>query len=54
MTTFAPHCGTLESFVDCIHGGADKDTSRDYLLRASCVACFEAKGKPADVALEMS
>jgi hypothetical protein len=26
MTTFAPHRDTLESFVDCIHGGADKDT----------------------------
>jgi hypothetical protein len=26
MTTFAPHRATLESFVDCIHGGADKDT----------------------------
>jgi hypothetical protein len=26
MTTFAPHRDTLEFFVDCIHGGADKDT----------------------------
>jgi hypothetical protein len=26
MTTFAPHRDTLKSFVDCIHGGADKDT----------------------------
>jgi hypothetical protein len=26
VTTFAPHRDTLESFVDCIHGGADKDT----------------------------
>jgi hypothetical protein len=25
MTAFAPHRDTLESFVDCIHGGADKD-----------------------------
>jgi hypothetical protein len=25
MTTFAPHRATLESFVDCIHGGADTD-----------------------------
>jgi hypothetical protein len=25
MTTFAPHRDTMESFVDCIHGGADKD-----------------------------
>ena len=26
MTTFAPHRATLEAFVDCIHGGVDKDT----------------------------
>jgi ketosteroid isomerase-like protein len=26
MTAFAPHRDTLESFVDCINGGADKDT----------------------------
>ena len=26
MTAFAPHRETLESFVDCINGGADKDT----------------------------
>ncbi|MDT7730610.1 MAG: hypothetical protein QOK45_863 [Mycobacterium sp.] len=26
MTTFAPHRDTLKSFVDCINGGADKDT----------------------------
>ena len=26
MTTFAPHRGTLESFVDCINGGADRQT----------------------------
>jgi hypothetical protein len=25
MTTFAPHRDTLESFVDCIHGGVDVD-----------------------------
>jgi hypothetical protein len=25
MTTFAPHRDTMESFVDCINGGADKD-----------------------------
>jgi hypothetical protein len=25
MHTFAPHRDTLESFVDCINGGADKD-----------------------------
>jgi hypothetical protein len=25
MTTFAPHRDTLESFVDCIHGGVDTD-----------------------------
>jgi len=26
MTAFAPRRDTLESFIDCIHGGADKDT----------------------------
>ena len=26
MTTFAPNRDTVESFVDCINGGADKDT----------------------------
>jgi len=26
MTMFAPHRDTLESFVNCINGGADKDT----------------------------
>lgn len=26
MTTFAPHRDTVESFVDCINNGADKDT----------------------------
>ena len=25
MTTFAPHRDTVESFVDAMHGGADKD-----------------------------
>ena len=25
MTTFAPHRDTLEAFVDCIHGSADRD-----------------------------
>jgi hypothetical protein len=24
MTTFAPHRDTVEAFVDCMHGGADK------------------------------
>jgi hypothetical protein len=26
MTTFASHRDTMDAFVDCIHGGADKDT----------------------------
>jgi SnoaL-like domain len=26
MTTFAPHRDAVEVFVDCMHGGADKDT----------------------------
>ncbi len=25
MTTFAPHRDTVEFFIDCMHGGADKD-----------------------------
>lgn len=25
MTTFAPHRDTVEVFVDCMHGGADKE-----------------------------
>ena len=25
MTTFAPHRGTVESFVDAMHGGADRE-----------------------------
>jgi hypothetical protein len=25
MTTLAPHRDTVEAFVDCMHGGADKD-----------------------------
>jgi hypothetical protein len=25
MTTVAPHRDTVEAFVDCMHGGADKD-----------------------------
>jgi hypothetical protein len=36
LTTFAPHRDTLESFVDCIHGGADKDTL-DRLLAENVV-----------------
>ena len=31
MTTFAPHRDTLESFVDCIHGGVDNDVLTDLL-----------------------
>jgi hypothetical protein len=31
MTTFAPHRDTLESFVDCIHGGADTDALTSLL-----------------------
>jgi hypothetical protein len=33
MTTFAPHRDTLESFVDCIHGGADKDILSGLLAK---------------------
>jgi hypothetical protein len=31
VTTIAPHRGTLEAFVDCIHGGVDEDTLRRLL-----------------------
>ncbi|MDA4107814.1 MULTISPECIES: nuclear transport factor 2 family protein [Mycolicibacterium] len=31
MTVFAPHRATLESFVDCINGGADADTLTSLL-----------------------
>lgn len=38
MTAFAPHRDTLEQFVDCINGGADKETltrplAEDVVLR---------------------
>ena len=33
MTTFAPHRDTLESFVDCINGGADKDILTGLLAK---------------------
>ncbi len=31
MTTFAPHRHAVESFVDCMHGGADKDALSEIL-----------------------
>jgi hypothetical protein len=31
MTTFAPHRDTVESFVDYMHGGADKDALSSIL-----------------------
>jgi hypothetical protein len=31
MTTFAPHRDTVESFVDAMHGGADKDALSEIL-----------------------
>jgi hypothetical protein len=31
MTTFAQHRATIESFVDCMHGGADKDALASIL-----------------------
>jgi len=33
MTTFAPHRDTLESFVDCIHGGVDNDVLTGLLAK---------------------
>jgi hypothetical protein len=38
MTTFAPHRDTLESFVDCIHGGVDNDVLT-RLLAEDVVLC---------------
>ena len=34
MTTFAPHRSTLESFVDCIHGGVDEDVLSSLLAES--------------------
>ena len=31
MTPFAPHRDTVEFFVDCMHGGADKDALSEIL-----------------------
>jgi SnoaL-like protein len=31
MTTFAPHRDTVEFFVDCMNGGADKDALSEIL-----------------------
>ncbi|BBX02562.1 hypothetical protein BST36_11150 [Mycolicibacterium moriokaense] len=31
MITFAPHRNTVKDFVDCMHGGADKDTLSEIL-----------------------
>ncbi|HYY00258.1 MAG TPA: nuclear transport factor 2 family protein [Mycobacterium sp.] len=31
MTTFAPHRDAVEFFVDCMHGGADKDALYEIL-----------------------
>jgi hypothetical protein len=31
MTTFAPHRDTVELFVDCMHGGADKEALAEIL-----------------------
>jgi hypothetical protein len=33
MTTFAPHRDTMEAFVDCMHGGADKDALSGILAK---------------------
>jgi hypothetical protein len=33
MTTFAPHRDAVEFFVDCMHGGADKDSLPASSLR---------------------
>ena len=36
MTTFAQHRATVESFVDCMHGGADKALSPVFSPRTWC------------------
>ena len=33
MTTFAPHRDAVELFVDCMHGGADKDALSSILAK---------------------
>ncbi len=33
MTIFAPHRDTVESFVDCMHGGADNDALSELLAK---------------------
>ena len=33
MTTFAPHRDTVESFIDCMHGGADSDVLSSILAK---------------------
>jgi hypothetical protein len=45
MTTFAAHRDTLESFVDCVHGGADKDTLT-RLLAENVVLYSPLGGEP--------
>src|SRR5215469_15661867 len=45
MTTFAPHRDTLESFIDCIHGGADEDTLTG-LLAEDVVMYSPLDGEP--------
>jgi ketosteroid isomerase-like protein len=45
MTIFAPHRDTLESFVDCIHRGADTDTLTP-LLAEDVVMYGPLSGEP--------
>jgi hypothetical protein len=33
MTTYAPHRDTVQSFVDCMHGGADRDALAGILAQ---------------------
>jgi len=42
MTTFAPHRDTVESFVECMHGGADEDALAEIL--AEDVVMFSPLG----------
>jgi hypothetical protein len=47
MSTFAPNRETLESFVDCIHGGVDEDTlSRLLACSKPAGARLFTRGRP--------
>lgn len=45
MTTFAPHRDTVHAFIDCMHGGADKD-ALSGILAEDVVLYGPLGGKP--------